>query len=82
MGGGIKASGTRRGTLPVTSDINVTSLVDVAFVLLIYGPVRDQLRKRNAPPPKSTYSSKSASSASSKGGSSSKSSGSSKKSGR
>jgi biopolymer transport protein TolR len=35
MSGGIKASGARRGTLPVTSDINVTSLVDVAFVLLI-----------------------------------------------
>jgi biopolymer transport protein ExbD len=35
MAGGIKASGTRRGSLPVTADINVTSLVDVAFVLLI-----------------------------------------------
>jgi biopolymer transport protein ExbD len=36
MAGGIKAAGSgRRGSLPVTADINVTSLVDVAFVLLI-----------------------------------------------
>jgi biopolymer transport protein TolR len=35
MAGGIKAGGLRRGSLPVTADINVTSLVDVAFVLLI-----------------------------------------------
>ena len=27
--------GRRRGGVPITSDINVTSLVDVAFVLLI-----------------------------------------------
>jgi biopolymer transport protein TolR len=36
VGGGIKSLGSgRRSALPVTSDINVTSLVDVAFVLLI-----------------------------------------------
>lgn len=35
MAGGIRASGARRGSLPLTADINVTSLVDVAFVLLI-----------------------------------------------
>lgn len=35
MAGGIKAGGLGRGSLPVTADINVTSLVDVAFVLLI-----------------------------------------------
>jgi biopolymer transport protein ExbD/biopolymer transport protein TolR len=36
MAGGIKALGSgRRGAMPVTADINVTSLVDVAFVLLI-----------------------------------------------
>lgn len=35
MGGGIRASGLRRGSLPPTAEINVTSLVDVAFVLLI-----------------------------------------------
>ena len=35
MAGGIRASGSRRGALPLTADINVTSLVDVAFVLLI-----------------------------------------------
>jgi biopolymer transport protein ExbD len=35
MAGGIRASGPRRGSLAPTSDINVTSLVDVAFVLLI-----------------------------------------------
>ena len=32
MGGGL---GRRRGAVPLTADINVTSLVDVAFVLLI-----------------------------------------------
>jgi len=32
FGGGL---GRRRGGVPITSDINVTSLVDVAFVLLI-----------------------------------------------
>ena len=32
IGGGL---GRRRGGIPVTADINVTSLVDVAFVLLI-----------------------------------------------
>lgn len=37
MAGGIGSSGLRgrRGTLPLNADINVTSLVDVAFVLLI-----------------------------------------------
>ncbi|HEU4763827.1 MAG TPA: ExbD/TolR family protein [Gemmatimonadales bacterium] len=37
MAGGISASGFRgrRGALPLNADINVTSLVDVAFVLLI-----------------------------------------------
>jgi biopolymer transport protein ExbD len=35
MAGGIRASGARRGNLPLTADINVTSLVDIAFVLLI-----------------------------------------------
>ncbi len=36
MAGGIRGIGAvRRGSLPVTADINVTSLVDVAFVLLI-----------------------------------------------
>ena len=35
MAGGIRASGARRGSLPLTADINVTSLVDIAFVLLI-----------------------------------------------
>ena len=32
FGGGL---GRRRGSVPITADINVTSLVDVAFVLLI-----------------------------------------------
>ena len=32
FGGGL---GRRRGAVPITADINVTSLVDVAFVLLI-----------------------------------------------
>jgi biopolymer transport protein ExbD/biopolymer transport protein TolR len=32
LGGGL---GRRRGGVPITADINVTSLVDVAFVLLI-----------------------------------------------
>ena len=36
MAGGIKSLGSgRRGAMQVTADINVTSLVDVAFVLLI-----------------------------------------------
>ena len=36
MAGGIRSlGGGRRGSLPVTADINVTSLVDIAFVLLI-----------------------------------------------
>ncbi|MFI5236258.1 MAG: ExbD/TolR family protein [Gemmatimonadales bacterium] len=37
MAGGIGGSGLRgrRGALPLNADINVTSLVDVAFVLLI-----------------------------------------------
>lgn len=35
MAGGIRASGLRRGSLLPTAEINVTSLVDVAFVLLI-----------------------------------------------
>jgi biopolymer transport protein TolR len=33
LGGGL--GGRRRGAVPLTADINVTSLVDVAFVLLI-----------------------------------------------
>lgn len=33
FGGGL--GGRRRGAVPITADINVTSLVDVAFVLLI-----------------------------------------------
>jgi uncharacterized membrane protein YeaQ/YmgE (transglycosylase-associated protein family) len=62
----------------------IGSIVGAVIVLLIYGPVRDELRKRNAPPPKSTYSSKSSSSGSGKSSNSnsSKNSGSSKKSGR
>lgn len=36
MGGGFGGGlGRRRGAVPLTADINVTSLVDVAFVLLI-----------------------------------------------
>jgi biopolymer transport protein ExbD len=35
MAGGIRASGSRHRSLQPTADINVTSLVDVAFVLLI-----------------------------------------------
>jgi len=56
------------------------SIIGAIVVLVIYGPVRDQLRKRTTPPPPPTknYATKS----SSKNSTSSKSSSSSKKSGR
>jgi biopolymer transport protein TolR len=35
MAGGLRGASGRRGSLPVVGDINVVSLIDVAFVLLI-----------------------------------------------
>jgi biopolymer transport protein ExbD len=35
MRGGLRRSAARRGDLPLTAEINVTSLIDVAFTLLV-----------------------------------------------
>ena len=42
LGGGL---GQQRGDLPLNADINVTSLVDVAFVLLIIFMITAPIRQ-------------------------------------